>query len=129
MDRASSIADRLHALKVLHEHGICTVLFMSPIFPGITDFREIVELSAAYTDEYWFENLNLRGNYKEVILSYIADQYPHLRELYGEIYQKGNMAYWEHLAEDIEAYCGEHAIRHQNYFYHEKLVKNTKSGQ
>lgn len=129
MDRASSIADRLHALKVLHEHGICTVLFMSPIFPGITDFREIVELSAAYTDEYWFENLNLRGNYKEVILSYIADQYPHLRELYGEIYQKGNMAYWEHLAEDIEAYCGEHAIRHQNYFYHENLVKNTKSGQ
>ena len=129
MDRASSIADRLHALIVLHQHGICTVLFMSPIFPGITDFREIVELSAAYTDEYWFENLNLRGNYKEVILSYIADQYPHLRELYGEIYQKGNMAYWEHLAEDIEAYCGEHAIRHQNYFYHEKLVKNTKSGQ
>ncbi len=128
MDRASSIADRLHVLKTLHEHGIRTVLFLSPIFPGITDFREIVELSAAFTEEYWFENLNLRGNYKHVILSYISEKYPHLTELYHEIYQKGNLRYWEEQAAEIEAYCGEHAVRHQNYFYHEKLVRETRRG-
>lgn len=128
MDDASSIADRLHALNTLHEHGIYTILFLSPMFPGITDFREIVEKSIAYTDEYWFENLNLRGNYKEVILSYISEKYPHLQELYQEIYRKGCKQYWKELAVEIETYCKAHSIRYQNYFYHEELVKGNAPG-
>lgn len=52
MDRGSSIQERLHTLKTFHENGIETVLFMSPCFPGITDFREIVEASAGFVDEY-----------------------------------------------------------------------------
>lgn len=61
MDKASSIKDRLHTLKKLHENGIYTVLFMSPIFPYITEWKEIIEISRDYVDEFWFENLNLRG--------------------------------------------------------------------
>jgi DNA repair photolyase len=61
MDNASSIQDRLDTLKKLHDNGIKTVLFMSPIFPYITDFKTIIEKSNGYIDEYWFENLNLRG--------------------------------------------------------------------
>jgi len=52
-------------------NGIYSVLFMSPIFPKITDFKAIINNSKDYVDEYWFENLNLRGNYKQTILSYI----------------------------------------------------------
>ena len=37
------------------------VLFMWPIFPEITDYKEIIEKSRLFVDEYWFENLNLRG--------------------------------------------------------------------
>ena len=37
MDQASSIGKRLETLETLHENGIYTVLFMSPIFPGVTD--------------------------------------------------------------------------------------------
>lgn len=123
MDNASSITDRLNTLKVLHENGIYTVLFMSPIFPGITDFREIIECSQAFVDEYWFENLNLRGSYKGNILSYIGKKYPQFIELYNEIYQKGNMEYWHDLSIQIEQYCNIHSIKHVNYFYHDKLVK------
>ena len=36
MDHASSIMKRLETLEILHQNGIYTVLFMSPIFPGIT---------------------------------------------------------------------------------------------
>ena len=43
MDNASSIKDRLETLKKLHENGIYTVLFMSPIFPYITDFKKKLE--------------------------------------------------------------------------------------
>ncbi len=40
MDNACSISERLRTLKVLHENGIYTILFMSPIFPGITNFQK-----------------------------------------------------------------------------------------
>ena len=61
MDKASSIEARMNTLKVLHENGIHTVLFMSPIFPAITEYKEIIEKSRLFVDEHWFENLNLRG--------------------------------------------------------------------
>lgn len=123
MDKASSIVERLNTLEVLHENGIYSVLFMSPIFPGITDFREIIENSKDFVDEYWFENLNLRGSYKKDILVYIKKSYPELIELYREIYLQGKMEYWSDLAIDIEKYCNTHAIKHINYFYHNELVK------
>ena len=69
MDKASSIQDRLETLKELHENGIRTILFMSPMFPYITDFKKIIEESQSFVDEYWFENLNLRGSYKKDILT------------------------------------------------------------
>lgn len=128
MDNASSISERLNTLKVLHESGIYSVLFMSPIFPGITNFRKIMENSKDFVDKYWFENLNLRGSYKEDILDYIRKSYPELMELYREIYLQGNMEYWRELAIDIEEYCNTHLIKHINYFYQNKLVQ-AKSNQ
>jgi len=124
MDHASSIKDRLNTLKTLRENGIHAVLFMSPMFPYITDFKSIIETSKDYIDEYWFENLNLRGDYKYRILNYIEDKYPHLIEKYKEIYLKGHMEYWELLAKDIQNYCETIGVKYENYFYHEQLVKN-----
>lgn len=126
MDNASSIADRLKALKALHENGIYTVLFMSPIFPEITNFREIINASSSFVDEYWFENLNLRGNYKQTIMDYISQKYPRHFELYKQIYVMGKKDYLEHLSNEIEQYCNDNSIKHINYFYHEKLVEEKK---
>lgn len=123
MDYASSISERFHVLEELHRNGIYSVLFMSPIFPEITDFRKIIEKSKVYVDEYWFENLNLRGSYKQVILEYINHSYPQLIKLYNEIYLNGNMDYWHDLAMEIEEYCNAHSVKHINYFYHNDLVK------
>ena len=75
MDKASSIKERLDTLKILHDNGIYTILFMSPIFPYITEWKDIIEVSKDYVDEYWFENLNLRGSYKKEILEYIKHNY------------------------------------------------------
>ena len=75
MDNASSIKERLETLKKLHEKGIYTILFMSPIFPYITEWKDIINISKDYVDEYWFENLNLRGSYKKDILDYIKNNY------------------------------------------------------
>lgn len=123
MDNASSIKERLNTLRELHENGIYTVLFMSPIFPEITDYKAIIEVSNPFIDQYWFENLNLRGSYKGKILSYIKEKYPELTELYQQIYMKGKKDYWVDLSKDIDVYCIKHKINYINYFYHEELVK------
>lgn len=126
MDNASSIEARMNTLKLLHENGIHTVLFMSPIFPEITDYKEIMEKSRLFVDEYWFENLNLRGDYKAKILKYINEKYPQHMSLYKQIYVDGNKGYWDGLATEIEEYCAEHSVVHTNFFYHEKLVAQKK---
>jgi DNA repair photolyase len=126
MDNASNIEARMNTLKILHENGIHTVLFMSPIFPAITDYKEIIENSRPFVDEYWFENLNLRGEYKARILRYINEKYPQYADLYKQIYVKGNKDYWDELAIEIETYCTEHSIIHTNFFYHEQLVAKKR---
>lgn len=126
MDNASSIKDRLETLKKLHENGIYTVLFMSPIFPYITEWKEIIELSKEFIDEYWFENLNLRGNYKTYILNYIKENYSNIYPKYLEIYNNKDNSYWESLAKEINKYCDENNIKYINYFYHKELVNEKK---
>ncbi len=123
MDNASSIQERLETLETLYKNGIYTVLFMSPVFPVITDYREKKEKTNKYVDEYWFENLNLRGSYKQDIISYIKRTSPHLLKLYNELYIDGNMEFWNSLSVEIEEYCNVHSIKHVNYFYHKKLVE------
>ena len=126
MDKASSITERIAALKELQKHGIYTVLFMSPIFPYITDFKKIIEATAGFVCEYWFENLNLRGNYKQDILQYISEKYPQYLSGYREIYHNRNMEYWKQLSADIDSYCSQKNIKYINYFYHSLLVAEKK---
>ena len=126
MDHAGSITRRIAALQELRKQGIYTVLFLSPIFPDITDFKEILEATSGFVCEYWFENLNLRGNYKQEILQYIAEKYPQYLSDYKEIYNNKNMEYWKQLSADIDSYCSQKEIRYTNYFYHSLLVAEKK---
>lgn len=123
MDNASSIKDRLNTLKILSENGIHTILFMSPIFPGITNYKEIINISKSYINEYWFENLNLRSDYKYRILIYIYSKYPQLKELYKEIFILNNNDYWNKLALDIKEYCINNLVNYNISFNHKELVR------
>ena len=128
MDNASTIKERMDTLKELHNNGIYTVLFMSPIFPYITEWKEIIDQTKDYVDEYWFENLNLRVNYKKEILDYIGINYSDLYSDYIDIYLKKNNKYWKDLAEEINNYCNLNNINYTNYFYHKELVEKKKEG-
>lgn len=123
MDNGSSISERLNAIKDCHDAGIYTVLFMSPIFPSITEWQEIIDRTKDIVSEYWFENLNLRGDYKHNILSYINDNYPEFNEEYNKIYLQKDMTYWRTLANSIETYCDENKINYIYFFDHDKLVR------
>lgn len=127
MDNASTIKERMDTLKELHNNGIYTILFMSPIFPYITEWKEIIDQTKDYIDEYWFENLNLRGSYKKEILDYIKINYSHLYPKYIDIYVNKNNKYWEELAKKINNYCNQNSIKYTNYFYHKELVEKKKN--
>lgn len=88
MDEAVSIKRRLEAMKAFHAAGIRTTCFISPIFPGITDVKEIIQRAKGQCNLIWLENLNLRGSYKSFILEYIQKKHPSLLPLYREIYNQ-----------------------------------------
>lgn len=128
MDNASTIKERMDTLNELHNNGIYTILFMSPIFPYITEWKEIIDNTKNYIDEYWFENLNLRGGYKKDILDYIKNNFSDLYSEYIDIYVNKNNKYWKELAKEINNYCNQNKIKYTNYFYHKELVERKKEG-
>ena len=132
-------------MKALHEAGIRTTCFISPIFPALTDVPSIIDRVKDQCQLVWLENLNLRGSYKTVILEYIREKHPELLPIYQEIYQKGNPEYWELLDIELKAYAAETGLDYVvnddsmmrpfeappvivNYFYHEKIKKSAKKG-
>ncbi len=146
MDQAVSIERRLAAMKKLHDAGIRTSCFMSPIFPGMTDVEAIMDRVKNQCNFIWLENLNLRGSYKRVILQYIREKYPKLYPLYEEIYIQGSRTYWEALDERVRAYARQNSLEYVrddntihkpfdeppvivNFFYHEEIKKSAKKGR
>ncbi|QUT40715.1 Radical SAM superfamily protein [Bacteroides thetaiotaomicron] len=145
MDNAVSIERRLEAMRQFHEAGIRTTCFISPIFPGITDVMAIIERVKDRCNLVWLENLNLRGNYKSVIMDNIRDKHSELLSLYEEIYLKNKRAYWEQLDAEVRAYAGENGLEYLrnddtmkrpfdappvivNFFYHEEIKKSALKG-
>lgn len=141
MDRAVSIERRLRAMQQVYEAGIRTVCFVSPIFPGITDVKAIIEEVKGYADLIWLENLNLRGQFKGEIMAYIREKHPALFPLYEEIYNQKRLDYWKALEEEISSYAAQQSFPYRvndlpygrsekgkpvlvNYFYHEKIRLN-----
>lgn len=105
MDNASSVAARLNALKTLHEEGIGTGIFVAPMFPEITDPVAIVDATKDFVDQYMFEDLQLRGTYRTNILKFIAGKYPHIYEIYEEIYVAKDLSYWDMVIEEAREAC------------------------
>ena len=143
IDKAVSIKSRLTAMKAFHNAGVRTTCFISPIFPGITDVKAIIEQAKEHCNLIWLENLNLRGSYKSVILDYIQEKYPALLPLYQDIYNQGNRSYWETLDTELQEYATEIGLDYVtnddsmsrpldeppvivNYFYHEQIKKSAQ---
>lgn len=145
MDKAVSIERRLSAMEQLHDAGIRTTCFISPIFPGITDVPAIIERVKNQCNLIWLENLNLRGGYKADIMNYIKEKQPELFPLYQEIYVHGSRLYWENLDRAIRSYAKKSKLEYMrdddsmknpfhappvivNFFYHEEIKRSAKKG-
>ena len=146
MDRAVSIQRRLAAMKQVYDAGIRTVCFVSPVFPGITDFEAIFYRVRNQCDLVWLENLNLRGGFKQEILDYIGEKYPRLLPLYHAIYNRGDRSWFRNLEAQAERLAGENGCPFVDnelpygraepghpvivdYFYHEEIRGSENTGR
>lgn len=146
MDKAVSIERRLNAMQTLHNAGIMTVCFISPIFPGITNVFDIIGRVKNICNFIWLENLNLRGNFAYDIFAYIKQKYPHLQNLYYDIYGNKNKNYWQQLDAQVAEFAKTNCLDYLtnvdfwdrkisdpplivNFFYHEKIKKSAQLAQ
>ena len=145
MDKAVSIQRRLAAMKAFHDAGVRTTCFISPIFPGITDVKAIIQQAKSQCNLIWLEDLNLRGGYKTVIMNYIQEKHPDLLPLYQEIYNKNDRRYWELLDAELKAWAAAIGLDYVtnddsmsrpfeappiivNFFYHSEIKKSARKG-
>lgn len=116
---SSSIEKRIDALKQLKEAGIKTFIFISPMFPELTDWKKIIEKTEKFTDEYWFENLNLYPSIRHNISQWLKNHHSPLLKKYQEIYFTENN-YWKQIEEKIKNYGQENNLNFKIYFHHQR---------
>jgi len=116
---SSPAKQKINALKELHKAKIPTALFISPVFPQITDWIKIINETQSFVDEYWFENLNLYPSIKGEIYSFLKKNRPELIEIYKKIYSKNNN-YWNIEENKIKIFCKKNKISCKIYFHHKR---------
>jgi len=118
---ASSLERRINALKQLKKVGIRTFIFISPIFPKLTDWKGIIEKTKNFVDEFWFENLNLYPSLRYNIFQWLKNHHPVLIKRYKEIYFTKNN-YWDEIEKEIKDYGKKNHLNFKIYFHHRKTL-------
>jgi DNA repair photolyase len=112
---ASSPAERLAAIETVKQNNVATYVFLSPMFPRITNYQAIIERTKSFTDEFWFENLNLRPHNIGPIRAAIKAYYPELSDSYEEVLR--DPAYWEQLDVEIRQFYDEQNVAYDIDFH------------
>ena len=115
----SSVQDRMETLKKLKEAGIKTYVFIGPIFPFLTDWKDIMLKTNKYADFYMLENLNVRGSVWDSIKKWLNQKHPELIEKYEGIYFTKN-DYWNSVEKEIKEFYRKNNIDCRIYFHHGK---------
>jgi DNA repair photolyase len=69
---APPVSDRLEALRLLHESGIATWVFIAPVLPGLTtrSLDALLPVLEKYTDRVLIDGLNVKaGNWNGIALA------------------------------------------------------------
>ncbi|MBD3193890.1 MAG: radical SAM protein [Candidatus Lokiarchaeota archaeon] len=119
---ASKPSDRLMALKKIAEEGIDTYVFISPFFPEITDFEQIIEKAVNFTTNFSFENLNFRTHNIHRINKIITKYKKDLLSKYKKIQKESS--YWDFIEMKIKKYCEQKELNYHIEFHHGGFSKS-----
>ncbi|MBI4154460.1 radical SAM protein [Candidatus Woesearchaeota archaeon] len=109
---------RIDTIRKCKEAGLKTYVFLSPIFPYITEIEEIIKQSKDHIDFFMFENLNLRPLNIKKVYDFIEKNRPELLEKYKQIYNKKDNSYWDSLKAKIQKLCSDCGKEARIYFHH-----------
>lgn len=113
LENGLTVKDRLDAMKKLHDNGVKVVLSVAPILPGLTDVEAIINKCGEFVDEFWFDSLELRNEFKIAMLNFIKEKRPDLVPLYIKIYIGGKDDFFKELSKQIEKLCNGKVIKNK----------------
>ncbi len=120
-----SVKDKIQALQLFKRDHIKVYVFIGPIIPFITDWKEIINSTGAFVDTFMFENLNLHGTIIHDIFKWFKTNrnscYEELKSIARDSYN-----YWQEMKAEISDYCNKYAINFKIYFDHKQIRKNRK---
>lgn len=116
---ASSVEERLYALKQLHEAGIKTAHFVAPIFPYLSKWQNIVKTTIPFTNQYWFEDLHIYPSSTSALYKTLASINSNLVNIYRSIYANPKN-YWNAERKKIETFCTDHKLDYEICFHEHK---------
>ncbi len=113
---SSTAQERINTLKKLYQAGLKAALFISPFFPYITDWKELIEKTKGFVSEFWFSNLNLYAYVRGDVGRFLSSVNVRLNNLYNNIYS-GNKAsyYWLEQSKIINDYCKNNNLKCKIY--------------
>jgi DNA repair photolyase len=116
--KASSPKEKINALAELKNNNIYAVVFISPIIPEITDWKEIINQTKDFVDEYWFENLSLKPYIINNINKFLLKHSPDLIKKFKSFYSDN--IYWDKVEKEIKDYCTFKKLKFKIFFHHGK---------
>ncbi len=97
---ASPSINRLNALKQFKAAGFRTFVFIGPIMPYLTKWKDILENTSRYTDHYLIDQLNPYAAVWGSVMAWLRQKYPNMVEDYLNLNN-----YWSNLGQEIVSYC------------------------
>ncbi len=83
---APPVHARLDALRALHEQGISTYIFMGPLLPALTDWKQIIRDTRSFVDCFIVERLDIAGGIWQAMADWLSQQHPDLLAAYQKIF-------------------------------------------
>ena len=106
---ASSIEERIRALKELRENGISTWVFLGPVIPHITDVEALIDAVAVVRPDYVLvDMLRLKEGVWKGVEGFIRD--PQLLPEYERIFQDGG-EYYREIFDRALAMCAKKGLK------------------
>ncbi|MCF7871947.1 hypothetical protein K9L97_02840 [Candidatus Woesearchaeota archaeon] len=91
--------------------------------PGLTDFKKIIKETKEFTDEYLFENINIRPNNQRAINKYLKENHPELTKIYNSLTKEK----WDQIEKEITEYCKKEKIKHTSTMVDSKKILITNN--
>jgi len=110
--KAAQPSERINALKTLHQAGITTYVFISPIIPFVTDVFNIIDLVKDDIDYLMFDTLNLKDPANKRRMYHLIESIlPNRLDEYQKIFDSKSSRYYDDLKIKIIRYLNEFKIQ------------------